>query len=197
MPEPPQVCYQRAMKRVCVFCGSSAGNSPIYRAIATELGVELARRGHGLVFGGGHVGLMGAVADATLAAGGSAIGVIPEALQARELAHQGLRELHVTADMHTRKAMMAKLSDAFIALPGGLGTFEELFEVATWAQLELHHKPIGILNVNDYYQHLKLWLDHAAAEGFIKPEHHQLLNWSDSVVDLLDALLGARPDGVA
>src|SRR5690606_7815459 len=136
-------------------------------------------------------------ADATLSAGGSAIGVIPEALQARELAHQGLRELHVTADMHTRKAMMAKLSDAFIALPGGLGTFEELFEVATWAQLELHHKPIGILNVNDYYQHLKLWLDHAAAEGFIKPEHHQLLNWSDSVVDLLDALLGARPDGVA
>lgn len=187
----------RAMKRVCVFCGSSAGNNAIYRAAATELGVELARRGHGLVFGGGHVGLMGAVADAILDAGGSAIGVIPEALQAQELAHQGLRELHVTADMHSRKAMMAKLSDAFIALPGGLGTFEELFEVATWAQLELHHKPIGVLNVGGYYRHLALWLDHAATEGFIKPAHHRLLRWSESVNDLLDTLLDEQPNGVA
>lgn len=177
------------MQRICVFCGSSAGNRTSYREAAVSLGQALAARGVGLVNGGGHVGLMGATADAVLAAGGQAIGVIPEALKERELAHSGMTELHVTVDMHARKALMASLADAFIALPGGLGTFEELFEVATWAQLAIHHKPIGVLDVDDYYRHLALWLRHAETEGFIKPEHSNLFHWDSDPGRLIDRLL--------
>ncbi len=177
------------MQRICVFCGSSAGSKPSYRQAAERLGRALAKRGVGLVNGGGHVGLMGATADAVLEAGGEAIGVIPEALQQRELAHTAMTELHVTVDMHARKALMASLADAFIALPGGLGTFEELFEVATWAQLGIHHKPIGILDVDDYYRNLALWIDHAETEGFVKPEHSRLFHWDTDPERLIDRLL--------
>lgn len=177
------------MQRICVFCGSSPGNEPAYRAAAEQLGRALAARGVGLVNGGGHVGLMGATADAVLAAGGQAIGVIPEALKERELAHTSMTELHVTVDMHARKALMASLADAFIALPGGLGTFEELFEVATWAQLGIHKKPIGILDVNDYYRHLALWLRQAETQGFVKPEHANLFHWDSEPERLVERLL--------
>ena len=177
------------MQRICVFCGSSAGNKPSYATAAAELGRALAARGVGLVNGGGHVGLMGATADAVLAAGGEAIGVIPEALRDRELAHTAMTQLHVTVDMHARKALMASLADAFIALPGGLGTFEELFEVATWAQLNIHRKPIGILDVDDYYHHLAQWLRHAETEGFVKPEHSNLFHWDTDPARLIGRLL--------
>jgi uncharacterized protein (TIGR00730 family) len=143
--------------------------------LAASVGTELATRGIGLVYGGGRVGLMGAAADAALAAGGEVIGVIPRNLVDRELAHPGLSELHVVGSLHERKAKMAELSDGFIALPGGLGTLEELAEVASWAQLELHDKPIGLLAAGDYWQPLLGWLDHAVAEGFIAPRHRQLI----------------------
>jgi uncharacterized protein (TIGR00730 family) len=139
------------MKRICVFCGSSQGNRTEYRAAAEELGAELVRRNIGLVYGGGNVGLMGLLADSVLQAGGEAVGVIPENLMAREVGHNGLTKLHVVHSMHERKTLMADLSDAFIALPGGFGTFEEFCEIVTWAQLGLHAKPCGILNVLGYY----------------------------------------------
>ena len=139
------------LKSVCVFCGSRTGARPEYLEGARALGTELARRGFTLVYGGTSVGLMGAMADAALAGGGKVIGVLPQVLSDREIAHQGLTELHLVDSMHTRKAMMAELAGAFIAMPGGFGTFEELFEITTWAQLGIHHKPIGLLNVADYY----------------------------------------------
>jgi uncharacterized protein (TIGR00730 family) len=181
------------MKRICVFCGSSPGGDPAYRACAEELGVELTRRNIGLVFGGGNVGLMGAIADAVLKAGGEAIGVIPEHLMTREIGHKQLAKLHVVKSMHERKALMADLSDAFIALPGGFGTLEEFFEVLTWSQLGLHTKPCGILNVRDYYTPLLRMLDHAVEERFLKPQNRALVLSRETPSDLLQALEEWRP----
>jgi uncharacterized protein (TIGR00730 family) len=159
------------MKRLCVFCGSNVGARPAYIEAAKELGTMLAKNKIGLVFGGGHIGLMGKVADAALAQGGEVIGVIPEALVARELAHNGVSELRVVSSMHERKALMAELSDGFIALPGGFGTFEEFCEILTWAQLGLHAKPCGLLNVERYFDLLLRLFDHAVAERFLPPPH--------------------------
>jgi uncharacterized protein (TIGR00730 family) len=163
------------MRRICVFCGASPGRRPGYLELAASVGSGLAARGIGLVYGGGRVGMMGAVADAALAAGGEVIGVIPRRLVDRELAHRGVSELRVVETLHERKAMMADLSDGFIALPGGLGTLEELAEVASWSQLGLHAKPIGLLGPDGYWDALGGWLDHAVAEGFIAPEHRALV----------------------
>lgn len=161
--------------RLCVFCGSSPGNQPVYLEAAQQLGTALAKAGTGLVYGGAQVGLMGAVADAAVAAGGEVIGVIPRQLVERELAHGGLTELREVGSMHERKAMMADLSDGFIALPGGVGTFEELFEVWTWAQLGHHQKPCALLNVGGYYDKLIAFLDHAMNEGFMKQPYREML----------------------
>jgi uncharacterized protein (TIGR00730 family) len=163
------------IKNVCVFCGSSSGNHAAFAAAARALGTELARAGRGLIYGGGRVGLMGILADAALAAGGSVIGVIPIAIASKEIAHSGLTDLRVVDSMHTRKALMADLSDGFIALPGGLGTLEELFEVWTWGQLGLHRKPYGLLNVSDFFNPLLTFLDQTASVGFISPEHREML----------------------
>jgi uncharacterized protein (TIGR00730 family) len=176
------------MQRVCVFCGSSAGSNPAYAEAARVMGRELVARGMGLVYGGGHVGLMGVVADAVLEAGGEAIGVIPHALAAREIAHQRLTTLHVVASMHERKAMMAELSDAFIAMPGGFGTYEELFEALTWTQLGLHKKPCGLLNVAGFYDPVIRFIDHAVAEQFIRPQHRAALLVEQDPARLIDAL---------
>jgi len=163
------------LNTICVFCGSSGGLKPGYRAAATELGELLAAGGLTLIYGGGSTGLMGTVADAALGAGGEVIGVIPHALVAKEVSHSGLSKLHVVDSMHERKAMMASLSDAFIALPGGFGTAEELCEILTWGQLGIHQKPVGLLNVEGFFDALLEWLDHSSREGFIRPEHRQLL----------------------
>ena len=181
------------MKRICVFCGSSAGSQPEYRARAEELGSELIRRNIGLVYGGGNVGLMGAIADSVLKAGGEAIGVIPEHLMAREIGHKHLTKLYIVKSMHERKALMADLADAFIALPGGFGTFEEFFEVLTWSQLGLHKKPCGIFNVRGYYTPLLAMLDHAAEEEFLKADNRALVLARDNPADLLQALEEWRP----
>ncbi|SFW42468.1 hypothetical protein SAMN04489730_0229 [Amycolatopsis australiensis] len=174
------------MRRICVFCGSSMGFSPRYAEQAAALGKLLAQRGIGLVYGGASVGTMGAVADAALAAGGEVIGVIPEALSSVEIAHAGLSELHVVADMHERKAKMAALSDGFLALPGGAGTLEELFEVWTWAQLGLHGKPIGLVDVDGYYAPLMAFADHMVTEGFLKADYRSLLLTDPDPAALLD-----------
>lgn len=155
------------MERICVFCGSNSGARPAFARAARDLGTALAGRGIALVFGGGSVGLMGQVADAALEAGGEAIGVIPQSLVARELAHTGLTELHVVSTMHERKAKMVELSSAFISLPGGLGTLDETFEILTWAQLGIHAKPFGLLNVDGYFTPLLAFLDSAVREGFV------------------------------
>ena len=176
------------MKRICVFCGSSSGIRPEYRAAAEELGAEFVQRKMGLVYGGGKVGLMGVLADAVLRAGGEAVGIIPENLVAREVGHKGLTKLHVVHSMHERKALMADLSDAFIALPGGLGTLEEFCEIVTWAQLGLHAKPCGILNVLGYYSPLLAMFDHAVEERFLKAENRGLVLARDSVTELMGAL---------
>jgi uncharacterized protein (TIGR00730 family) len=181
------------MKRICVFCGSSPGKRPEYHAAAEEMGAELVRRNFGLVYGGGNVGLMRVIADAVLKAGGEAVGVIPENLMAREVGHKGLTELHVVRSMHERKALMADLSDAFVALPGGFGTLEEFCEVATWTQLGLHTKPCGILNVMEYYSSLLAMFDHAVEERFLKPENRALVLARESPADLLQALEEWRP----
>jgi len=181
------------MKRICVFCGSSQGSRPEYRVAAEELGAELVRRKIGLVYGGGNVGLMGVLADAVLRAGGKAVGVIPEHLMEREVGHKGLTKLHVVRSMHERKALMADLSDAFVALPGGFGTLEEFCEVVTWAQLGLHAKPCGILNVLGYYSPLLEMFDHAVQERFLKAENRSLVLARDSVAELLQALEEWRP----
>jgi uncharacterized protein (TIGR00730 family) len=180
------------MRSVCVFCGSSPGTRPAYAAAARTLGRVLADRRLGLVYGGGNVGLMGVVADAVLAAGGEAIGVIPHALMAREIGHTGVTTMHVVDSMHERKALMADQADAFIALPGGVGTFEELFEAITWTQLGLHAKPCGLLNVEGFYDDLLRFLDHAWAEGFIKPETRAIVKASADAAELLDLLDGAE-----
>lgn len=178
----------RVLRRVCVFCGSKRGSDPVFRDEAAALGEAMARAGVGLVFGGGSVGLMGVVADAVLAAGGEAIGVIPERLAAEEIAHQSLTELRVVKTMHERKALMADLSDAFLALPGGIGTFEELFEVLTWAQLGIHRKPIGLLNVRGYYDPLLALLEHAVEQGFFRGSHRGLTLVIESAGGALPAL---------
>jgi uncharacterized protein (TIGR00730 family) len=176
------------MRRVCVFCGSSAGGRPVYAESARELGRLLAARGLGLVFGGGHVGLMGVLADAVLGAGGEVVGVIPQALVDKELAHAGLTELHVVETMHQRKALMADLADGFAALPGGYGTADELFEILTWAQLGIHGKPVGLLNVAGFFDPLLAWVDGAVAEGFVRPQHRELIIARRNPSELLEAL---------
>lgn len=163
------------MKRICVFCGSRPGAHPAYIESAKRVGSLLAERGIGLVFGAGSVGLMGTVAGAALAKGGEAIGVIPRSLLPIEPAHPGLTELHVVGSMHERKALMAKFADAFLTLPGGFGTQDEFWETLTWAQLGLHEKPCGILNVRGYYDYLLQHIEHAIAEGFVRPEHRSLI----------------------
>jgi uncharacterized protein (TIGR00730 family) len=181
------------MRRICVFCGSTAGSRPEYRAAAEEMGAELVRRNIGLVYGGGNVGLMGIIADAVLKAGGEAMGVIPENLMAREIGHKELTKLHVVRSMHERKALMGDLSDAFVALPGGFGTLEEFCEVLTWTQLGLHAKPCGILNILGYYTPLLSMFDHAVEERFLKPENRALVLARESTADLLQALEQWRP----
>ena len=177
------------MKKIaslCVYCGSAVGNSPAYVDAARALGRELVRRDIGLVYGGGNVGLMGAIADEVMAGGGRATGVIPEALMKREVGHHGLTELHIVKDMHERKAMMAELADGFIAMPGGFGTLEELFEVTTWAQLGLHQKPIGLVNVNGFYDGLTGFAGHLVSAGFVRADHAQLLMHAPEAGPLLD-----------
>lgn len=180
------------VKRVCVFTGSSPGARAEYAHAAHELGRELVSRGVELVYGGGKVGLMGQLADSVLACGGKVVGVIPEALLAKEVAHGGLSELRVVASMHERKAMMSDVSDAFIALPGGLGTLEEFFEVLTWAQLGLHAKPVGIMNVCGYFDALFAFLDRAVEERFVKSEHRAMMIAANSPAELLDRLQSYR-----
>src|SRR5215208_6425811 len=177
----------RAVKRLCVFSGSSPGAHPDYAMAAEELGRALAEQGVGVVYGGASVGLMGAVADAALDAGGNVVGVIPQALVDREIAHPGLSELRVVGSMHERKALMAELSDGFVALPGGMGTLEELFEVYTWTQLGLHSKPLGLLDVRSYFAQLAAFLDHAVAERFLTVEHREMLVVERRAEALLEA----------
>jgi uncharacterized protein (TIGR00730 family) len=183
------------LRSICVFCGSSVGSRPEYSAAAAEVGRLLAERGIRVVYGAGKIGLMGVLADAALAVGGEVIGVIPQMLVDKELAHRGLTELRIVTSMHERKALMAELSDAFIALPGGLGTFEELFEVLTWAQLHIHHKPCGCLNVAGYFEPLNQLLDHGVAEGFLRSEQRQLLISSSNPAELLALLARHLPPG--
>ena len=176
------------LRSVCVFCGASPGASPVYQEAAVALGRHLAERGLTLVYGGGAVGLMGTVADAALAAGGEVIGIIPQSLQEAEIGHKGLSRLEVVDGMHARKARMAELSDAFIALPGGLGTLEELFEVWTWGQLGYHAKPLGLLDVNGFYEKLGGFLDHIVEEGFVRPQHRAMLLLGQQPDELLDGM---------
>ncbi len=179
-------------KSICVFCGSHTGTNSIYAAAAGELGRQLAQSQVRLVFGGGHIGLMGVVADAVLAKGGEVTGVIPESLQQLELAHPQVEDMRVVDSMHTRKALMAELSEGFIALPGGLGTFEELFEILTWAQLDFHNKPVALLNLNDYYSPLIQLMDRSVREGFMKPQNRKLLNVVETVDDLMNVFTNAE-----
>lgn len=181
------------MTSLCVYCGSRPGQDPAFSAAARALGTALGRRGWRLVYGGGSSGLMGALADAALAAGARTLGVIPEALMTRELGHRGLDELVVVQTMHERKRLMAEHSDAFLALPGGIGTFEELFEVWTWLQLGYHAKPVGLLNVAGYYDALLDFLDKSVAQGFVPPLQRALLRVDTDPESLLDQL-GARAE---
>jgi uncharacterized protein (TIGR00730 family) len=174
--------------RLCIFCGSSPGARPDYAEATAELARLLAQRGIGVVYGGASVGLMGLLADTALDAGGEVIGVIPAALEAKEIAHPGLTDLHVVGSMHERKALMAELSDGFVALPGGSGTLEELFEVFTWSQLGLHRKACALLNVAGYYDGLQTFLDHAVNERFLRAEHRAMLLCEDTPAAVLDAL---------
>ncbi|MGC5699835.1 TIGR00730 family Rossman fold protein [Pseudomonas sp. NFXW11] len=182
-----------SLTSVCVFCGASTGTNPLYREAAQALGKAIAERRLTLVYGGGAVGLMGIVADAALAAGGEVIGIIPQSLKDKEIGHKGLTRLEVVDGMHARKARMAELSDAFIALPGGLGTLEELFEVWTWGQLGYHHKPLGLLEVNGFYEKLSGFLDHIVGEGFVRAPHREMLQMNASPNGLLDALDAWQP----
>jgi uncharacterized protein (TIGR00730 family) len=181
----------RVIKSVCVFCGSSAGNRPIYREAATELGYQLANSGIALVYGGGRVGLMGVLADSVLQAGGKAIGVMPRALVEKEIAHTALTELCVVESMHERKARMADMADAFVLLPGGFGSWEEFCEMVTWLQLGMHQKPCGVLNVDGYYDALVSLTSHAVAEGFLGAAHQEMVIVQDSVERLLLQLSAA------
>jgi len=177
------------MKAVAVYCGANAGAAPQYAEAARAMGRALVARGLGLVFGGGHVGLMGTIADEVLRLGGQVSGVIPQQLVDRELAHPGLTQLFVVKDMHERKALMAQLADGFVALPGGMGTLEELFEMLTWSQLGIHAKPVGVLNVDGFYDQLVGFVQHAHQEGFIKPQHANLMMVDSDPEALLARLL--------
>ncbi len=181
------------MHTLCVFCGSSKGARPEYGALARALGRELAARGWELVYGGSSVGLMGILADAVLEAGGEVTGVLPQGLFRREVAHTGLTRLHEVGSMHERKALMVELSDGFVALPGGYGTYDELFEVVTWAQIGLHRKPIGLLDVNGFFAPLLSMIAHAAQEGFIPESHSHLLLREENPAALLDRLQSYIP----
>jgi len=176
------------MKRICVYCGSSDGDEPSYISAARELGTELARRKIGLVYGGASVGLMGAVADSVMAGGGEVIGVIPQSIVEMEVAHRGLTDLRIVADLHERKALMASLSDGFIAMPGGLGTLEEIFEALTWLQLGLHAKPCALLNVNAYYDLLISFLNQSISSGFSKSSLFDNLLIDDDVLRLIELM---------
>lgn len=180
-------------RRVCVFCGSNRGSNGAYVLAAERVAHELAGRGIGLVYGGGNIGLMGVLADAMMGAGGQVTGVIPEALMAREVGHRGLPDLRIVQTMHERKALMAELSDAFIALPGGFGTYDELFEVLTWAQLGLHAKPCGLLNVNGFFDPLLRFLDHAVDERFLRAGHRSLVVVESDPTTLVDHLARHHP----
>ena len=182
--------------RICVYAGSNPGADPAYAEAAADLARLLARRGIGIVYGGAHRGLMGILADTALEAGGEVIGVIPQALVDREIAHAGLTEQHVVANMHERKALMAELSDGFVALPGGAGTLEELIEIYTWSQLGLHHKPMGVLNVKGYYDGLAALLDHALREGFLREEHRAAMHAEATPEALLERFDGWKPAGL-
>src|SRR5262247_911726 len=175
-----------------IFCGSSSGVDPVYAHAARDTGQKLARQGIGIVYGGGRIGLMGLVADAALAAGGRVTGVIPRALAEREIAHAGLTALHVVESMHERKAKMAELADAFIALPGGYGTLDEMFEALTWTQLGYHRKPCGLLNVAGFFDRLAAYLDHALAESFLTRQHRDMLVVADDPDVMIEALKGVR-----
>jgi uncharacterized protein (TIGR00730 family) len=179
------------VKRVCVFCGSHDGDAPVFRERAAEVARLLVARGFGIVYGGGRVGCMGALADAALAAGGEVIGVIPEALAAREVAHRELTELHVVGSMHERKALMAAHADAFLALPGGFGTLEEMFEVVTWHQLGYHEKPCALLNVDRYFDGLLAFCDHATERGFVHPDDRLRLVADTDAARLVDRIANA------
>lgn len=190
------------MKRLCVFCGSNAGHNPIYRQEAATLGRLLAARGIELIYGAGNVGLMGTIADACLEAGGSVIGVIPEVLMGKEVAgrhvdHRALTRLEVVDSMHTRKARMAELADGFIALPGGFGTFEEFCEILTWGQLGFHAKPMGLLNVQGFYDPLLRLFDHAVGEGFLRTENRAMVLAESDIGRLLHAMAAYRPEPVS
>ncbi|MFM7482697.1 MAG: TIGR00730 family Rossman fold protein [Burkholderiaceae bacterium] len=186
------------MQRLCVYCGSAAGHDPVYAKAARELGLAIAQRGMSLVYGGGHVGLMGIVADAALAAGAKVTGVIPTALMDSEVGHTQLTELRVVKDMHERKALMAELADGFVALPGGIGTLEELFEVMTWLQLGYHRKPVGLLNTQGFYDDLLRMLNKQRDTGFLKPAHHALLITEADTAALFDRLMAFEmPAGVS
>lgn len=181
------------LRRLCVYCGSRPGARPDFIQAATVLGAELARRNITLVYGGASVGVMGALADSVRAHGGTAIGVIPQRLMEKEIAHKGLSELHVVRTMHERKAQMERLSDGFIALPGGFGTFDELFEMITWAQLGLHHKPVGVVNVAGYFDGLRHQMHRCIAEGFIPSDHAELILFHADPLKLIESMLVWRP----
>lgn len=184
------------IKALCVFCGSSAGSRPAYTDAARRMGEALVARDITLVFGGGRIGLMGEIARAMLAAGGRVVGVIPKALVRKEIAYEDLTELHVVESMHERKALMAKRSDGFVAMPGGFGTFEEFCEVLTWSQLGFHHKPVALLNVAGYFDGLLALFDHAVAEAFVRPHHRSLVLAEDDPDKLLDHLATYQPPPV-
>ncbi|MFH0944942.1 MAG: TIGR00730 family Rossman fold protein [Planctomycetota bacterium] len=181
------------MRRICVFCGSNFGKNPVYREVAEELGRRMARRGVAIVYGGGNVGLMGALANAALGAGGEVIGVVPRMLSEREVAHHGVTELKVVETMHERKALMVELSDAFLSLPGGIGTMDEFFETLTWAQLDIHRKPCGILNLNGYYDHLVRQLDRFVEDGFLSPSNRRLIIIREDIDQVMYALDHHKP----
>lgn len=184
------------MKSICVFCGASPGNDPVHRQAATALGTDIARRGMRLVYGGGVIGLMGTIADAALAAGGEVIGIIPHALKKKEVGHAGITRLEIVDSMHQRKARLAELSDAFIAMPGGFGTFEEFCEIVTWAQLGMHAKPCCLLNTNGFYDPLLALFDGAVRAGFIKESNRGLVLSATTPDGVLAALADYRPIAV-
>ena len=184
------------MRKICVFCGSSPGARPEYTQATEELAALLVAENIGVVYGGGRVGLMGKLADAVLAHGGEITGVIPSALMEKEIGHREVQDMRVVDSMHERKALMAELADAFVALPGGIGTLEELFEVFTWSQLGLHDKPCGLLNVEGYYHGLAVFLDHAVGERFLRQEHRSTLMEESQSTALLERLKAYEPDGV-
>lgn len=184
------------MNSICVYCGSSVGSREDYARAAAEVGHLLAEQGVRIVYGAGNIGLMGVLADAALEAGGEVVGVIPHALVARELAHNGVSELRIVDSMHERKALMADLSDAFLALPGGFGTFEELCEMLTWLQLGIHQKPCGLLNTLGYYDHLIAMFDRAVDDRFLRPQHRELLIVDDQPASLLERLQTTSPPDV-